>query len=91
MNAIRALSTRPPGMKTGHFASIPAGILASRRDVWIFWRRDIEWAPAASDNLTLEDHDATDRRGGAVFDNGFGPVRVERLQVATVTLDDQLP
>ena len=79
MNVIRALSTRPLGMKTGQFASITAGILAARRDIWIFWRRNIEWAPAASDNLALEYHDATDPGVLVGLDDAVWPLRIQRL------------
>ena len=77
-------------MKTGQFASIPAGILAARRDVWIFWRRDIEWAPAASDNLTLEDYDATDLCVLVDLDDAVWPFWIQRLEVLTAPLDDKL-
>lgn len=90
MNVTRALSTRLPGMKTGQFASIPAGMLAARRDVWIFWRRNIEWAPAASDNLTLEDYDATDPGVLVDLDDAVWPFRIQRLEILTAPLDDKL-
>ena len=90
MNVTRALSTRLPGMKTGQFASIPAGILAARRDVWTFWRRTIEWAPAASDNLTLEDYDATDPGVLVDLDDAVWPLRIQRLEVLTAPLNNKL-
>ena len=90
MNVTRALSTRLPGMKTGQFASIPAGILAARRDVWIFWRRNIEWAPASSDNLSLEYHDATDPGVLVDLDDAVWPLRIQRLEILAAPFDDKL-
>ena len=90
MNVTRALSTRLPGMKTGQFASIPAGILAARRGVRIFCRRTIEWAPAASDNPPLQYPDTADPGVFINLGNSIRPIWVECFQVSAAPFDDQL-